>query len=120
MSAESPGSGHALLTQRTTAEGESVTAIAVRELLHKEIVAHQQGRLHRGGGDIEGLKQEGADYDCDRARVDYGLGEFQPGFAGFGLGAAIGHTTGLLFRGATGQKRQAALSVKAKIVKTEA
>jgi hypothetical protein len=53
------------------APGESVAAVAVGDLRDEEIVADEQGRLHRARWDVEGLKEE----DADNRRQDQRLGD---------------------------------------------
>src|ERR1700730_15747020 len=51
-------------------------AVAVGIFRHEQIIADQQRRLHRAGGNVEGLEQEGTDDQRDQQGVDddaYGL-----------------------------------------------
>src|ERR1700737_4260984 len=45
-------------------------AVAVGIFRHEQIVADQQRRLHRAGGNVEGLEQEGTDDQRDLEGVD--------------------------------------------------
>jgi hypothetical protein len=45
-------------------------AVAVGIFRDEQIVADQQRRLHRPGGDVERLEQEGADHQGDQQGMD--------------------------------------------------
>ena len=71
-------------------ERKRIMAVTVRVFRHEQVVAHQQRRLHRAGGDIEGLKQEGANDERNEERVkDHASGLGNAAFFSFCAG---GHT----------------------------
>src|SRR5579872_568260 len=44
--------------------------VTVRIFRHEQIIADQERRDHRAGGNVEGLKQEGADDERNDQRMD--------------------------------------------------
>src|SRR5206468_7896826 len=47
-----------------------IVAIAVGIFRDEQVIAHQQRRLHRSRGDVEGLEQKGTDHERDQESVD--------------------------------------------------
>ena len=45
-------------------------AVTVGIFRNEEIIADQEGRLHRAGRNVEGLEQEGPDHERDNQRMD--------------------------------------------------
>jgi hypothetical protein len=59
-------------------EGKRIVGVAVRVFRDEQVIADQEGRNHRAGRDVERLKQERADDQCDDQGVNnhpHGLGE---------------------------------------------
>src|SRR5262249_11363439 len=52
-------------------KGEGIMCVAVREFGHEQIIAHQKGRNHRTGGNVEWLKQKSADDQGDDQSVKH-------------------------------------------------
>ena len=60
------------------AERNGMAAVAVGKLCNDDVVAGQQGRLHRGRGDGEGLEQQDAQNQGDQQGVEDGFADFHP------------------------------------------